>query len=92
MQTAQSSFPVETYPEASRATTALVLGIIGLFCLIVAPFAWMVGRNEVRAIDEHRRPPGGRGIAAAGRILGVVGTCLLVLFILALALLLQART
>ena len=30
------------YPEASQATTALVLGIIGLFFAILAPVAWVI--------------------------------------------------
>lgn len=66
------------YPEASQATTALVLGILGmLFCGIMAPFAWSIGAKELAAIDSGRRPPENRGTANAGRILGIVGTVFL---------------
>ncbi len=76
------------YPERSQATTALVLGIIGMFINIVAPFAWKVGNDELRAIDEGRRPPDGHGTATAGRILGIIGTALLVTGVLVLAIVL----
>ena len=68
----------QMYPESSQATTALVLGILGLVvCGILAPFAWYVGAKEVEAIDEGRRPPENRGTANAGKILGIIGTVLL---------------
>ena len=68
----------EMYPEPSQATTALVLGILGLVvCGVLAPFAWYIGNKEVQAIDEGRRPPENRGTANAGKILGIIGTVLL---------------
>lgn len=85
-------FPAEggAYPEQSQATTALVLGILGIvICGILAPFAWNIGNKELAAIDSGRRPPENRGTANAGRILGIVGTVLLaiglVFLILAIA-------
>ena len=69
--------PVST-PEASQATTILVLGILGLIiCGVLAPVAWIMGKNELEAIDSGRRPPENRGTANAGRILGIVGTVLI---------------
>ena len=66
------------YPEASQATTVLVLGILGIvICGILAPFAWNMGNKELAAIDSGRRPPENRGTANAGRILGIIGTALL---------------
>lgn len=66
------------YPEASQATTVLVLGILGIvICGILAPFAWNMGNKELEAIDSGRRPPENRGTANAGRILGIIGTVLL---------------
>lgn len=66
------------YPEASQATTALVLGILGIvICGILAPFAWSIGAKELAAIDSGLRPPENRGTANAGRILGIIGTVLL---------------
>ncbi len=71
------------YAERSQATTALVLGIVGLFFAIVAPFAWKIAHDELKAIDEGRRPPEGYSMATAGRILGIIGTMLLLLGVLA---------
>jgi uncharacterized membrane protein YjgN (DUF898 family) len=73
-------FPTDSgqYPEASQATTVLVLGILGIvICGILAPFAWVMGNRELEAIDAGRRPPDQRSTANAGRILGIIGTVLL---------------
>lgn len=73
-------FPTESsaYPESSQATTALVLGILGIvICGILAPIAWSIGNKELVAIDSGRRAPENRGTANAGRILGIIGTVLL---------------
>ena len=73
-------FPSDSgsYPEASQATTALVLGIIGLVvCQFLGPVAWVMGNNELAAIDAGRRAPENRGTANAGRILGIISTVLL---------------
>jgi hypothetical protein len=75
----------EGYPENSQGVLALVLGILGLVaCGILAPFAWSVGNNELRGIDAGRRPPDNRGLANAGRILGIIGTVILGLGLLVL--------
>ena len=67
------------YPEASQATTALVLGILGIvICGVLAPFAWSIGNKEVQAIDAGRRDPTNRGSANAGKILGIIGTVFLI--------------
>lgn len=79
-------FPQESgaYPESSQATTILVLGIIGIIlCQVLGPIAWVMGNNELAAIDAGRRAPENRGTANAGRILGIIGTVLLALSILA---------
>ena len=76
------------YPEASQATTALVLGILGLvICGILAPFAWSMGNKELAAIDAGLRPPENRGTANAGRILGIIGSVLLLVGLVILVLL-----
>ncbi|HLE94783.1 MAG TPA: DUF4190 domain-containing protein [Acidimicrobiia bacterium] len=70
------------YPEASQATTALVLGILGIvLCPVLGPFAWSMGNKEMQAIDAGRRPPENRGTANAAKILGIVGTVLVVIAI-----------
>ncbi len=66
------------YPEASQATTVLVLGILGIvICGVLGPFAWVMGNRELQAIDSGMRPPENRSTANAGRILGIIGTVLL---------------
>lgn len=73
-------FPSQSgsYPEASQATTVLVLGILGLvICQVLGPFAWVMGNRELEAIDAGRRAPENRGTANAGRILGIISTVLL---------------
>lgn len=79
-------------PNHPSATTAMVLGIIALVgilacagvTLVLSPFAWAIGGKAVKEIDAA--PPGtysGRDQANAGRIMGIVGTILLVLGVLA---------
>jgi len=38
--------------------------------------AWIMGNTELREIDAGLRPPDGRSMAQAGRICGIIGTCL----------------
>ena len=65
------------YPEQSQATTILVLGILSIVCCgLLGIAAWVMGNNELKAIDEGRRPPESRGTANAGRICGIVGVAL----------------
>lgn len=78
-------FPSESgaYPEASQATTVLVLGILGVvLCQLLGPVAWVMGNNELQAIDAGRRAPENRGTANAGRILGIIATVLIAIGIL----------
>ncbi len=85
----EQQFPTDPnqYPESSQATTVLVLGILGLvICGVLAPVAWIMGKNELEAIDSGRRPPQQRGTANAGRILGIIGTVLLAISVLVIIL------
>lgn len=68
------------YQEDSQSTTILVLGILSLVvCQILGPIAWVMGNNELTAIDAGRRPPQNRGTAQAGRILGIISTVLMII-------------
>jgi hypothetical protein len=69
---------------SSRATTALVLGILGLLCcgLLGIP-AIILGKQEMNLIDQGLAPVEGRGLAQAGFILGIVSLVLWVLGMLA---------
>jgi hypothetical protein len=76
-----SGYPSQQYaPDHPRATTSLVLGILGVvLCQILAPFAWAMGKRTLDEIDASQGTVGGRGAAQAGYILGIVGTVLLAL-------------
>lgn len=91
--------PPGMHPYAMRrkhndATTAMVLGIVSVagtfMCLLpvlMAPFAWWLGAKAEREIDASNGALDGRGEASAGKILGIIGTVLLVLAIAGIALL-----
>jgi Domain of unknown function (DUF4190) len=69
----------ENHPNA---TTALVLGIVGVICCsLTAPFAWVMGKKAMDEIDASGGRIGGRGNAQAGYVLGILGTILMVLAI-----------
>lgn len=79
-------------PKHPSATTAMVLGIVGLAgavvcgCLVVvSPFAWFMGAKAVKEIDASGGQYAGRGEAQAGMITGIIGTVLLILMIVAVA-------
>ena len=61
----------------------LVLGILGLvLCQIISPIAWVMGNRVVAEIDASGGQLGGRSTANAGRICGIVGTCIIGLALL----------
>lgn len=65
-------------PDHPRATTAMILGILGfVVCGVCAPFAWSIGGKAVKEIDASGGAYGGRGQAQAGYIMGIIGTVLL---------------
>jgi len=76
MNMPNSGAPVQT--GSNRATTALILGIVGIVCCqICAPFAWWMGKQEVESVRAGLSPAANEGMAKAGMILGIVGTVLL---------------
>ena len=79
--------PIPPQPQAqsasTQAITSLVLGIIGIVCCgLAAPFAWYFGNQELQAILAGTSPAAGEGLAKAGKILGIIGTVLLLLTLL----------
>ncbi len=72
-------------PNANGAVASLVLGIIGLIlCPICGPIAWSLGHNAEREVDASGGTRSGRGIATAGKVLGIIGTvwrAVIVLFV-----------
>lgn len=87
----QPAYPPPPYgyaPDHPKATTSLVLGILGLVvCGFIAPFAWRVGKRTLDEIDGSQGRLGGRGQAQAGYILGIIGTAVLALGLVALVIL-----
>jgi hypothetical protein len=88
----QPAYAGGALPDHPSATTAMVLGIIGLvgiaFCggitLVLSPFAWVVGAKAVREIDASPGRYAGRDRAQGGKIMGIIGTVLLALAIVAI--------
>ena len=73
-----------TARDAPGAVPALILGVLGVtLCAIAAPFAWFMGRNAQQTADAQPDRYSGRDMATAGKILGIVGTCLLALGVIA---------
>lgn len=70
--------------RSSNATIILVLGILSLICCgLLGPVAWIMGNNALRDIDAGLGNPNDRGLVVAGRILGIIGTVLMILGIIA---------
>lgn len=68
--------------QVPNAVAALVLGILSIvFCPLCGPVAWALGRNGEQAADAAGGTVGGRGLATAGKVLGMIGTLLLLLII-----------
>jgi hypothetical protein len=66
-----------------QATLAMILGIVGVVvCGLTAPFALVIGRRAMNEIDASGGTLGGRGMAQAGFILGIIGSVFLVLGLL----------
>ena len=74
----QYGFPSQqTYPRQSQATTALVLSILGFFCCgVTAVIGMVIGRQDVKAIDDGLTEPSNRGTAQAAFIVGLIASIL----------------
>jgi uncharacterized membrane protein YjgN (DUF898 family) len=69
--------------EHPQGTAILVLGIVSIVaCGLTGPFAWTMGNNAMRDVDQYPYAYTNRSNIQAGRILGIVGTGLLVLQLL----------
>lgn len=71
---------------SGNAIAALVLGIVGIFLFqLCAPFAIWLGKREMDAIRNGESPQAGHGYAVAGIVLGIIGSCFLLLGLCCLA-------
>ncbi len=79
--------PATAAAASTRAVTSLVLGILSIVCCgLCGPFAWHLGNQELVAIRAGSAPPGGETWATAGKILGIIGSVLLVISLLGIVL------
>ena len=70
-------------PNAGGAVASLVLGILGIIvCPICGPIAWSLGHGAEREVDASGGTLSGRGIATAGKVLGIIGTVWLAVIVL----------
>ena len=86
--------PVEPPPAApappaasTRALASLILGVLSLVCMgfVAGIPAIILGSMELKAIRLHEAPASGEGMAKVGYILGIIGTVLTCLAMLAFA-------
>jgi hypothetical protein len=70
-------------PTNTNAIISLVLGIVGIFLCggILCPVAWYLGARAEQEIDASGGAVGGRGIATAGKIIGIIGTVLFLIWL-----------
>lgn len=77
----QAYVPMATNPYDNRATTIMVLGILGLVvCGILGIVAWVMGSNLKKEAAAAGYPEPGQ--AKAGRICGIVAAGLMAAYIL----------
>ncbi len=88
-QPAYGGYPASA-PTDGKALAAMITGIVSLVLacgygvgLLASPVAWYLGKSSMNRIDASQGQLGGRGMAQAGMILGIIGTVLLVLAIVA---------
>lgn len=68
--------PAPTPREAelnNKATTALILAIIGIFVCVTGPIAWTLAAGINRELGKLNRPPS--GMATTALVIGIVVSC-----------------
>ena len=71
-----------------RGTLILVLGILGIIvCGPLAIAAWVMGAGDLKEMDAGTMDPSGRGATQAGKICGIIGTILLIVSFIFVAIL-----
>ena len=69
--------------RSHRAGLIFLLGIIGLFgCFPCAPVAWVLGNSDLTQMQAGAMDPAGKQLTNLGRILGMVSTILVLVFLL----------
>jgi hypothetical protein len=69
-----------------RGTLILILGILGIIiCAPLAIFAWVMGSSDLKEMDAGTMDPAGRSNTNVGKICGIIGTILFVLWLVIFA-------
>lgn len=72
--------------QPHRGVLILVFGILGLVtCQIFSIVAWVMGRADLVEMDAGRMDPEGRSLTKAGEVLGIIGTIILALVLVGVA-------
>lgn len=59
-----------------RATLILILGILGIVCCFPCGIvAWVLGVQDLQAMERGEMDPSGRSTTNAGKICGIIGVC-----------------
>jgi hypothetical protein len=77
-----SGGPMYTTGKPHRGTLVLVLGILAIvfnICLVPGVLAWTFGNQDLKEMDAGMMDPSGRGMTQAGKIMGIVGTVLVLI-------------
>src|SRR5690606_37107594 len=77
--------------EHPEGTTVLLLGVLSLVvCQFLGPVAWIMGNNVIAEIDRNPGMYSNRGSVQAGRICGIISSCLIIVMVVGFVLALIA--
>ncbi|MCU1369480.1 MAG: hypothetical protein JWO77_674 [Ilumatobacteraceae bacterium] len=82
----RSGYPVVR--DHPQGTMILVLGILSIVvCGLLGPVAWYMGNKAIKEIDANPSAYSNRGNVQAGRIIGIVASCILIFVVVVYGLL-----
>ena len=67
--------------RAHRGLLVLVFGLISTPIWIFGAFSWILGNRDLKAMAEGKMDPGGKRLTRAGKILGITGLVLNLLWV-----------
>jgi hypothetical protein len=67
--------------KAHRGVLLLILGLAGTPVWIFGALAWALGHRDLKAMAEGKMDPSGQKLTRAGKILGIIGLALNLLWI-----------
>ncbi|MFB8281933.1 DUF4190 domain-containing protein [Nocardia colli] len=69
--------------EHPQATMILILGILSLvFCQVIGPVAWVMGKRALNEIDASGGALGGRSNVMVGYVCGIIASALIIISII----------